>query len=125
MNATTHIALVGCLTGILLISGCTSMKTPATSNIAVSKNAVDSAAAAGAGRYAPEELQSARDKLASANKAMADDNYQQANDLAIASQADAKVAQNKASAAKAQTAADALSTSNTVLTDELSRKNSQ
>lgn len=125
MKSITLIAAIVCSAVLLQITGCTSMETPATASIAVSRNAIDSAAAADAAKYAPTELQSARDKLAAANKAMATHDYQQANDLAIQSQSDAKVAQGKATAGKAQAAADAVNTDNRVLQDELSRKNSQ
>jgi hypothetical protein len=109
----------------LTIAGCTSMKTPAKENIAASKNAVENATSADAGQLAPAELQTARDKLARANKAMADENYKLANELAIQAQADAKVATSKANSAKAQAAADALNTDVRVLQEELNRKNNQ
>ena len=80
------------------------MKAPATTNIAVSKNAIDTADSAEAGKYAPAELSSARDNLGKANKAMSDEKYQEANDFAIKAQSDAKVATSKANATKAQQA---------------------
>ncbi len=122
------ITLTAVITGsamILVIAGCTSMETPATVSIAVSRNAIDNAAAADAAKYAPAELQAARDELAAANKAMVVQDYKLANDLAIQSQSDAKVAQGKATAGKAQAAADTVTTDNRVLQEELSRKNSQ
>ena len=101
--------------------GCSSLKTPATADVAVSKAAVDNAAGAGASELAPVEMNSAREKLARANKAMAAKDYPQARDLAAQAQADAKLAQGKANSAKAQTAADAVQDDIRVLRDELDR----
>ena len=106
---------------VLMTFGCTSLKTPATADVAVSKAAVDNAAGAGAMEFAPLEMAAAREKMVRANKAMADKDYQLARDLAAQAQADAKLAQGKANSAKAQTAADALQDDIRVLRDELDR----
>ena len=111
--------LVGAAATLLL--GCSSLKTPATADVAVSKAAVDNAAGAGAGQYAPVELMAARDKLALANKAMSVKDYKLARDMAAQAQADAKLAQGKANSAKAQAAADALQEDIRVLREELER----
>lgn len=111
--------LVGAAATLLL--GCSSLKTPATADVAVSKAAVDNAAGAGAGQYAPVELMAARDKLALANKAMSVKDYKLARDMAAQAQADAKLAQSKANSAKAQAAADALQEDIRVLREELER----
>ncbi|MFA7415715.1 MAG: DUF4398 domain-containing protein [Rhizobium sp.] len=110
-----------CCIGFALTTGCTSMKTPATADVAVSKEAVANAADAGAAQYAPVELKSAQDKMAAANKAMLAKNYPLARDLATQAQADAKLAQSKASSAKATAAADAVQDDIRVLRDELDR----
>jgi len=110
-----------CAVAALTTFGCSSMKTPATANVAVSKAAVDNAAGAGGAEFAPLEMRSAREKLASANKAMAAKNYELANDLATQAEADAKLAQGKANSAKAQKAADALQDDIHVLREELIR----
>jgi hypothetical protein len=106
---------------LLLTFGCSSLKTPATADVAVSKAAVESAAGAGATELAPVEMNSARQKMVRANQAMADKDYQLARDLAAQAQADAKLAQGKANSAKAQTAADALQDDIRILRDELDR----
>ncbi len=111
--------LVGAAATLML--GCSSLKTPATADVAVSKAAVDNAAGAGAGQYAPVELMAARDKLALANKAMSVKDYKLARDMAAQAQADAKLAQGKANSAKAQAAADALQEDIRVLREELER----
>ena len=114
-----------CCVGLAAMAGCTSMKTPATADVAVSKEAVSNAAEAGAAQYAPEEMKSAQDKLASANKAMAAKDYRLARDLATQAQADAKLAQSKANSAKATAAADAVQDDIRVLREELDRAGHQ
>jgi len=107
----------------LLAVGCSSLKTPATADVAVSKAALDNAAGAGGVQYAPVEMTAARDKMALANKAMVDKDCELARDLAAQAQADAKLAQGKANSAKAQAAAAALQDDIRVLRDELERNN--
>jgi hypothetical protein len=112
-----------CGVAAILTAGCSSMKEPATSSVAVSKAAVANAAGAGGAEFAPIEMNSAREKIALANKAMKEKDYKLANDLANQAQADAKLAQGKADSAKAQTAADALQDDIRVLREELVRAN--
>jgi len=109
---------------LMLASACSSMKTPATANVAVTKAAVENASGAGGAEFAPVEMAAAREKMVRANKAMADKDYKLANELATQAQADAKLAQGKANSAKAQTAADALQDDIRVLREELQRSNS-
>ena len=106
---------------VMTMCACSSMKTPATADVAVSKAAVDNAVSAGGPEFAPVEMNSAREKMALANKAMAAKDYKLAAELAGQAQADAKLAQAKANSAKAQTAADALQEDIRVLREELSR----
>lgn len=110
-----------CAAAATLMLGCSSLKTPATADVAVSKAAVDNAAGAGAAQFAPVEMLAARNKLALANKAMAAKDYKLARDMAAQAQADAKLAQGKADSAKAQAAADALQDDIRVLREELER----
>jgi hypothetical protein len=115
--------LLAAVTGaaLVLTAGCSSMKAPATTSIAVSNEAVNSAGGAGGAEFAPVEMNSARQKLALSNKAMAAKDYKLANDLATQAQADAKLAQGKANSAKAQLAANALQDDIRVLREELDR----
>ena len=122
-KSSTHWFSVLCGAAVLLTVGCTSLKTPATADVAVSKEAVDNAAGAGGSEYAPVEMKAARDKMALANKAMAGKNYKLARDLASQAQADAKLAQSKANSANAQAAADALQDDIRVMREELERQN--
>lgn len=112
-----------CASALILFVGCTSLKTPATADVAVSKAAVESAAGAGGTQFAPMEMAAAREKMARANRAMADKDYELAVDLAAQAQADAKLAQSKANSAKAQAAASALQDDINVLRSELERTN--
>lgn len=118
-----QLMLAICAAALVLTVGCTSLKTPATADVAVSKAAVDNAAGAGGTQFAPMEMAAAREKLARANKAMADKDYKLAVDLAAQAQADAKLAQGKANSAKAQAAANALQDDINVLRSELERTN--
>lgn len=106
---------------LALTVGCTSLKTPATADVAVSNAAVANAAGAGGAQYAPLEMNSAREKLALAKKAMLDKDYKLAIELANQAQADAKLAQSKASSVKAQAAADVMQDDIRVLREELDR----
>ncbi|MFC0168843.1 DUF4398 domain-containing protein [Pseudoduganella danionis] len=103
------------------LAGCASQKTPATADVAVSRAAVDAAANAGAAEVAPAEMQSARDKLMRASQALAARDYQAAADWANQAEADARLAQSKASSAKATQAAEEVQRSIQALRDELSR----
>lgn len=108
---------------LALTAGCSSLKTPATADVAVSSAAVENAAGAGGSEFAPVEMKSAREKIVLANQAMAARNYKLAIDLADQAQADAKLAQAKAYSGKAQVASDALQDDIRALREELDRAN--
>lgn len=112
-----------CGTSVLLMAGCSSLKAPATADVAVSKAAVENAVGAGGVEFAPIEMNSAREKMALANKAMANKDYKLAVGFANQAQVDAKLAQSKANSGKAQMAADALQDDIRVLREELERAN--
>ena len=114
-----HGLYVLCGVASILMVGCKSVAP--TAEVAVSKDAVSDAAVAGGAQFAPLEMNSAQDKLARANKAMAAKDYPLARQLAIEAQADAKLAQSKANSSKAQQAADALQDDIRVLREELDR----
>jgi hypothetical protein len=119
-NAKTWAAVL-CGLAAALATGCSSLKTPATADVAVSKAAVANASDAGAAEFAPAEMLSAREKMAWANTAMQARDYKLARELAAQAEADAKLAQGKANSAKAQAAADALQDSIRALRAELER----
>ncbi|NYE61052.1 hypothetical protein FHW58_002204 [Duganella sp. 1224] len=103
------------------LAGCASEKTPATADVAVSREAVSAATAAGAADLAPAEMSSARDKLMRANQALAARDYKTAQDLANQASADAQLAQSKANSAKATAASDELQQNIRLLREELAR----
>ena len=117
--------LAACLTAVVLMTGCSSLKTPATADVAVSRAAVDNAASAGAAELAPDEMRSAREKMMRANQALKDRDYKLARELADQAQADAKLAQSKANSTKATTAADEINENIRVMREELNRANMQ
>jgi hypothetical protein len=111
---------------VLLLAACASpQQAPATADVAVSRNAVQNAVAAGAPELAPEEITSARQKMLMANQALAAKDYKRARQLAMEAQADAQLAQSKANSAKATAASDALNKDLRVLRDEVERANTQ
>lgn len=111
-----------CGAAVLLgLTACASEKTPATADVAVSRAAVANATSAGAADLAPAEMQSAREKMLRANKALEAKDYKLAQDLAAQASADAQLAQSKANSTKATAAADELQQSIRVLREELNR----
>ena len=112
-----------CCAGMILIAGCTSMKTPATADVAVSNAAVNNASSAGGAEYAPLEMRSASEKMEQANVALKEKDYKKADDLAKSAQADAQLAQAKADTAKAQAAAKALQADIQVLQEQINHAN--
>jgi hypothetical protein len=121
VNKTDILARLPFAALVVLLVGCSSMKAPATTSIAVSTEAVNTAVGVGGVEYAPVETASARNKMEQAKQAMANKDYKLADTLATQAQADAKLAQAKASSGKARSAADALEESIRVLRVELER----
>ncbi|HYE40203.1 MAG TPA: DUF4398 domain-containing protein [Ramlibacter sp.] len=121
-DASLKLVKVVAAAAVLALAGCASKeKAPATADVAVSKNAVESAASAGASDYAPAEMMAARDKMQRASAALAAKDYDTARDLAQQAAADARLAQSKAGSAKATAAADALQEDIRVLREEVER----
>ncbi|WP_213876967.1 DUF4398 domain-containing protein [Pseudomonas sp. dw_358] len=86
----------------LLLAGCAG--NPPTSQYAVAQSAVNSAVSAGGTQYAPVETKTAQDKLKAAEFAMHDENYDKARVLSEQAEWDARVAERKAQAEKAEAA---------------------
>jgi len=107
------------ITTVLMV-GCATTPAP-TEQLAVSKAAVTSASRGGSNEFAPLELKSAMDKMEDAEKAMAAKDYPRAKQLAEQAQLDAKLAETKTDAAKAQKAVDGSHESNRVLREEIKR----
>lgn len=124
-NCSRTLMLALCGTALFLGVGCSSLKTPATADVAVSKAAVDNAGDAGGAEFAPAEMRAARTKMALANQAMAVKDYKLALNLASQAQADAKLAQAKANSAKAKAIANTLQEDIRVMREELDRANAR
>jgi hypothetical protein len=90
--------------------------------MALAKTAVDNAISAGGNEFAPVQLRSAMDKMDAAERAMADEEYEQAKQLAEQAQVDAQLASTTARAAKAQKAARELDEGNRTLLQEIERQ---
>jgi hypothetical protein len=123
-NTIMHMAAIACGAALLGLAGCASeQKAPATADVAVSRNAVQNAVAAGAPELAPEEITSARQKMLMANQALAAKDYKRARQLAMEAQADAQLAQSRATSAKATAASNALNADLRALREEVERAN--
>ncbi|OPA92464.1 chromosome partitioning protein ParA [Pseudomonas fluorescens] len=85
-----------------VLAGCAG--NPPTEQYAVTQSAVNSAVSAGGTEYAPVEMKSAQDKFKEAEIAMHDKNYDKARQLSEQAEWDARVAERKSQAAKADQA---------------------
>ena len=108
----------------LSVAGCASLPPP-NDQVAVAKASVESANAAGAQTYAPDELRLATEKLASAQQAMTNQDYVHALQLAQQVQADARLAVGKTQSAKARKADDDAQKAAQVLREEMNRNAQQ
>lgn len=110
-------ALVGLTT--VVIAGCAGVAP--TAQFTVSEAAIADAVRAGAPEHAPLELKTARDKFSAANQALAANDNKRALLLAEQVEVDAKLAEMRARAVKAQMAAAASNEGTRVLRQELNR----
>ena len=106
---------------VLLVAGCASVPPP-TAEMAVAKASVTHASTAGTAEFAPVVLQSAKNKLARAEKAMAEEHYALAKQLAEEAQTDAQLAEAKAETAQAQKAARDSQAASRALQQEINRQ---
>ena len=90
--------------GGLLLVGCAG--NPPNEQFAVTESAVRSAVSAGATQYAPVDMRAAQEEWKQAELAMQKENYDEARRLAQQAEWDARVAERKAQAAKAQKAVE-------------------
>lgn len=105
----------------VLLAACAGVQPP-LEQMATSKAAVNTAVSAGANEFAPAQLKVAIEKMARAEKAMSDKNYETATQQAEQAQVDAQLATAMANSAKAKRAADALQEDGRILRQELDRK---
>jgi len=101
-----------------LLAGCASSPPAPPSELAVAASTLQDAERAGAVQYAPVELNRAREKVASAQNAMRQENYQDAQRLAAEAEADARLASVKAQAAQAEQALSTVRQDQNVLRNE-------
>ncbi|MCK9395576.1 MAG: DUF4398 domain-containing protein [Methylobacter sp.] len=127
MKKTYHLRSFQMIRGIgvsaavaIFIAGCASIPAP-TEQMAVSKVAVSNATSAGGNEFAPQALKSAMEKMDAAERAMAEQDYLRARQLAEQAQVDAQLAAVTARSAKAQKAAQELQEGNRVLQQEIER----
>lgn len=90
------------LGGSLLLAGCAG--NPPNEQLAVTTSAINSAVTAGGTEFAAVEMKSAQDKLKQAEQQMHDQNYAEAKRLAEQAEWDARLAERKSQAAKAEKA---------------------
>ncbi|QRY81972.1 DUF4398 domain-containing protein [Pseudomonas sp. PDNC002] len=83
-----------------LLAGCAG--NPPSEQMAVTESAVNAAVSSGGPEFAPVETKNAQDKLAQARIALNDKEYDQAKRLAQQAEWDARVAERKSQAVKAQ-----------------------
>jgi aspartate/tyrosine/aromatic aminotransferase len=109
------------LAGLVALTACAIPERP-VEQMAVSKAAVSNAQTAGGSEAAPYEMTLATEKMAKANIAISNKEYETARALALEAQLDAKLAQIKSSSSKAQKAASELEAASRVLSDEMNRR---
>ncbi|MDU9414597.1 DUF4398 domain-containing protein [Pseudomonas solani] len=90
--------------GSALLVGCAG--NPPTEQFAVTNTVVKSAVSAGGPQYAPVEMKNAQDKLAQAENLLREERYDEARRIAEQAEWDARVAERKALASKAQKTLD-------------------
>ena len=104
-----------------LVTACSGIQPP-IEQMSASKSAITNAASAGGNEFAPLQLQSAMEKIDAAERAMGEENYELALQMAEQAQVDANLALATARSVKAQKAAIALKDDNRVLRQEIQRK---
>lgn len=102
----------------LLLGACASKGPPPDGAMASARAALTQAEASGAGQLAPVELLAVRDKVAKAEAAVRNEEYDQARRLADEATADAMLAERKARAERARRAVTELQRSNAALQQE-------
>ena len=103
------------------LASCTSTLPP-TGQISISNDVIRKANAAGGMEFAPLQLNSAKQKMVYAEKAMQEKKFELAYQLAQEAQVEAELALAKTATAKAQQEANALSEDSRILRHEIDRK---
>ena len=112
------LAALGCVA--LLAAGCASVPPP-KEEMALARSAIANALGAGGVEHAPIEMRTAQEKMDRASRAMDKEEYDAARRLAAEAQADARLAEKIAQAAKARKAESVTREDVRVLRDEMNR----
>ncbi|HSF46970.1 MAG TPA: DUF4398 domain-containing protein [Burkholderiales bacterium] len=113
---------VTCVLVALLTAGCGSEPKRPTEQLTRAQTLIEQAEKAGAQRYAAADLETARNKLQSANKAADDGKQKQATQLAEEAALDAELAAARAATGEAKKAADEVGRSTEQLRQEAGPK---
>jgi hypothetical protein len=106
------------LATVIALTGCASVPAP-IDQMDIAKAALNNANRAGGNEFAPQQFKFAKDKMASAERAMQEENYRRARQLAEQVQVDAELVTIIARSAKAQKAAGELQKDNRELQQEI------
>lgn len=114
--------LSGVLAAVVMLAACSSLPPP-VEQMAVTRTTVERVSSApNAVDAAPVELSQAREKLARAERAMNDKDYVTARRLGAEAEADARVAESRASAMRGERALKEIRDSIRSLQDEINRR---
>lgn len=117
-----RLALAGVLAAVTMLAACSSLPPP-VEQMAVTRTTVERVSSApNAVDAAPVELSQAREKLARAERAMNDKDYVTARRLGAEAEADARVAESRASARRGERALKEIRDSIRSLQDEINRR---
>lgn len=122
VNSSWKLCLVAAVT--VALGACSSAPKPET-EIALSNSALQNAELAGAKKYAPIELRTAKEKQDLADAAIADERYTSAKHLSEQAAVDAELAKAKSEAEKSRLALTEVEDSITLIKTELNRSNNQ
>ena len=114
--------IIACVLVALLSAGCSSEPERPTEQLTRAKTLIEQAEKADAQRYAAAELESARNKLQTANKAADDGEQARATELATEAALDAELAAARAASGEAQNAAKEVGNSTEQLRQEAAPK---
>lgn len=128
MKAKKHIVITtafSVILSLLILGGCGTTGTPPTNEIANTEMNIKQAVESDANKYAPLELRLAEDNLKAAKAAMANEEYEKAQELADKALADATLARAKSNEAKAKKFAGELQESIKSLQSEINHMQSK
>ncbi len=111
------------LSAILLLAGCSGQPPKADDSLVRAKTAIDQATLAGAGQYAPMDLNNAQSQLQAANTAQASGDYKQARYQAEDAEVDAQLALARTQAGKSAEAARQVQQGNQALQNQVDSSN--